>query len=58
MRAFQWALALLLLATIGHATDAPLLPTYPEVRPGVTLSFPRDHGAMTAGFVQTVVPAT
>jgi len=45
MRALKWALALILLATIGHAADTPALPNYAEVRPGVTLSFPRDHGA-------------
>ena len=45
MRAFKWAAALILFASLGHAADAPMLPSYPEVRPGVTLSFPRDHGA-------------
>ena len=45
MRIAHLAAALILLASIGHAADAPLLPAYSEVRPGVTLSFPRDHGA-------------
>jgi predicted secreted hydrolase len=45
MRALKWAAVLVLLASIGHAADAPVLPDYPEVRPGATFSFPRDHGA-------------
>src|SRR3954471_1595214 len=45
MRAFKWAAALIFLCSVGRAADAPVLPTYPEVRPGVTFSFPRDHGA-------------
>jgi predicted secreted hydrolase len=45
MRLAQLAAALILLTSIGHAADAPQLPAYPEVKPGVTLSFPRDHGA-------------
>jgi len=45
MRILQWAAALVMLAGLGHAADAPELPTYPEVRPGVAFSFPRDHGA-------------
>jgi predicted secreted hydrolase len=45
MRALRRAVALVLLASLGHAADAPVLPAYPEVRPGATFSFPRDHGA-------------
>src|SRR3954451_19260586 len=45
MRAFKWAAALIFLCSVGRAADAPVLPTYPEVRPGVTFSFPRGHGA-------------
>ena len=45
MRAFKWAAVLIFLCSIGRAADAPVLPAYPEVRPGVTFSFPRDHGA-------------
>ncbi len=36
-------------ALIGTGTAAPpVLPSYPEVRPGVALTFPRDHGAHPA----------
>ena len=38
-------LILALAATQVSAGDAPLLPVYPDVRPGVNLSFPRDYGA-------------
>jgi predicted secreted hydrolase len=37
---------LLLIASAGaFAADAPVLPRYPEVRPGMALRFPADHGA-------------
>ena len=45
MRITRFAAALMFLASIANAADAPQLPAYPEVKPGVTLSFPRDHGA-------------
>jgi len=43
--AIKFAAASLLLAKTVHAADAPLHPSYPDVRPDVTLEFPRDHGA-------------
>lgn len=46
MRALMAALAaLLMLATPAATQGTRLLPTYPEVRPGVPLRFPADHGA-------------
>jgi predicted secreted hydrolase len=43
----RWAALLLILfcANGAIAADGPQLPAYPEVRPGVPLQFPRDHGA-------------
>ena len=38
------ALLFALVATAALGADAQL-PSYPEVRPGATLAFPRDHGA-------------
>jgi predicted secreted hydrolase len=35
----------LLIATAATAADAPRLPTYPAVVPGVEFTFPNDHGA-------------
>ena len=45
MRIPELAAALLLFVTAASAADAPVLPLYPEVRPGVALTFPADHGA-------------
>jgi predicted secreted hydrolase len=45
MRVLRIAAALLLFVTAVRAADAPALPSYPEVRPGVVLHFPADHGA-------------
>ena len=45
---FERLAALLLMlvpVTPVVAADAPALPRYPEVRPGVALQFPADHGA-------------
>ncbi len=40
---------LVALALIGSGTAAaPVFPTFPEVRPGAALRFPRDHGAHPA----------
>ena len=41
----KFAGASLLFASTVHAADAPQHPSYPDVRPDVTLQFPRDHGA-------------
>jgi predicted secreted hydrolase len=43
-RAFSIILALL-IATAATAADAPRLPAYPAVVPGVEFRFPADHGA-------------
>ena len=41
-----WSIVLaLLIATAATAADAPRLPTYPAVVPGVEFRFPADHGA-------------
>lgn len=41
-----WSIVLaLLIATAATAADAPRLPTYPAVVPGVEFRFPMDHGA-------------
>jgi predicted secreted hydrolase len=41
-----WSIILaLLVATAATAADAPRLPTYPAVVPGVEFRFPADHGA-------------
>ena len=45
MRILTFAASLLLIVTTVRAADAPLLPSYPEVRPGVAMHFPADHGA-------------
>src|SRR5450432_3201147 len=45
MRVLALAIALLLLVSQVRAGDAPGPPTYSEVRPGVVLQFPADHGA-------------
>jgi len=39
-----WLAAMVFMAGVANA-DAPLLPRYPEVHPGVSLHFPADHGA-------------
>jgi len=39
------AILALTIASASIAADAPALPHYPEVRPGVVMSFPADHGA-------------
>ena len=44
--AAAWLVAL--APTHAAAPDRPVLPDYSEVRPGVVLAFPRDHGAHPA----------
>jgi predicted secreted hydrolase len=39
------AVLALTFASASIAADQPALPLYPEVRPGVALNFPADHGA-------------
>ncbi len=39
------AALLLLLVTAASAADGPVLPSYPEMHPGVAFRFPADHGA-------------
>jgi predicted secreted hydrolase len=39
------AVLALTIASASLAADGPALPHYPEVRPGVAMSFPADHGA-------------
>ncbi|HXJ02887.1 MAG TPA: carotenoid 1,2-hydratase [Micropepsaceae bacterium] len=45
MRVLAFAVSLLLFITAVKAADAPVLPSYPEVRPSVAFQFPADHGA-------------
>jgi predicted secreted hydrolase len=44
-RRFVCALVALVMATAAVAADAPRLPEYPPVVPGVAFRFPEDHGA-------------
>lgn len=45
MRRLFAAVALLFALAGAGGAQTPTLPTYPTVRPGLALSFPRDHGA-------------